>query len=434
MEDDMTASKMRITKSRLDRLKIKSKEYFVWDTDLTGFGLRVKPTGKIVFIYQCRVGRKQRRIVIGNYKPFMPEQARSEAYQLAAKAARGEDPRVSSLKLITMTELCDLYLKEGCGHKKASTIYTDIGRIENHIRPQLGHYRVKDIQDFDIEKVRDDIANGKIKRRNTKFKKNGSKYAKGGKGTATRTLRMLGGIFTFAIKRKIIRDNPCRFVAKFPDKMRIRVLSIDEASRLAIAFNSPELNQRTVSAIKLLAVTGCRVGEIISLKWRYVNFEQGFLDLPDSKTGSKKIVIGDDAINLLEILYANEHSSEYIFPGRECSHISNPKGTWDKIRIKAGFSDFRMHDLRHNFASVIVRNGEGDRIGLAKSLLGHKDIKSTLVYTHFLDDKIKQTATEASSKVSDMLGFAKCQQTKEGEVDEREKNSTSLIQTVGERE
>ncbi len=370
----------KITKSRLDGLSARNKEYFVWDTSLAGFGVRVKPSGKIVFIYQCRIGRRQRRISIGPYKPLSPDEARKDATQLAAKAVKGEDPRVQSSKLMTMSDLCNLYIKEGCSHKKASTISNDVGRIENYIKPLLGNFRVTDIKDFDIEKFRDDIASGNNVRQKKNFKKRGSMQAIGGKGAATRTLRMLGGIFTFAVKRKIIRDNPCRFVYKYPDNSRIRALSQEEAHRLAKAFKSPEYNQRTLSAIKLLAITGCRVGEIISLKWKYINFEKSYLDLPDSKTGAKRIVVGSGALDLLSVLYDDDHSSVYVFPGRESSHISNPKKMWASIRKKAELGDFRLHDLRHNFATKIVGSGTGDRIGLARVLLGHKNIESTLVY------------------------------------------------------
>ena len=114
----------KLTKRIIDASKPRAKDFFVWDNDLPGFGIRVFASGKKSYLVQYRVKGRSRRYTIGLHGPFTPEKARIEAMGLLAAIAKGEDPaeeKAVGHRDITVAELCDLYLKEGCGHKKAST-------------------------------------------------------------------------------------------------------------------------------------------------------------------------------------------------------------------------------------------------------------------------------------------------------------------------
>jgi hypothetical protein len=136
--------------------------------------------------------------------------ARQEATRLLRKIADRRDPaeeKAAAKRDLSMTDLCDLYLAEGCRNKKPSTIATDRGRIERHIKPLLGRRRTRTITRRDIERFMADVANGTTAA-DIKTGPHGRAIVTGGKGTAVRTVGLLGAIFSFAVKRGIRFDNP----------------------------------------------------------------------------------------------------------------------------------------------------------------------------------------------------------------------------------
>lgn len=270
------------------------KDSFVWDGELQGFGLKVAPKGRKVFVLQYRLhGGFTRRFTIGQYgNPWTADSARIRAKELLGDVSRGIDP--ASLKAFekqakTVAQLCDMYLADGWGTKKASTVATDTGRIELHIKPLLWRKRVKDVTTADVRKFTTDVASGKTKAE-VKTDKHGRARVSGGKGTATRTVGLLGGIFSFAVDSGRRSDNPVRGVKQFADQKNERFLSPVELARLGDALATAERegrNKAAIDAIRLLVLTGCRKSEILTLQWPHVNFETGYLELPDSKTGQK---------------------------------------------------------------------------------------------------------------------------------------------------
>jgi integrase len=310
----------KLTKRIVDALELKATDYVVWCSKLPGFGCRVWPTGKKTFIVIYRAGGAKspaRKVTIGVLGKFTAEQARDEAIRILAQAELGEDEaakRASFRAEMTVAELCDEYMREGVDHKKPSTIASDYSRIESHIKPLLGKKRISEVTSADVSKFLRDIANGKARRDQRTAKKRGRSIVRGGKGTATRTVRFLGGIFTYAVKRGYLKENPKKGVELYPDKKGERFLSAEEFQRLGEALRLAEtdgipwtlvegrkakhrpvkeknrrevFNPHVVAAFRLLLFTGCRLGEILTLKWDYVDFQRGMLNLPESKTGKK---------------------------------------------------------------------------------------------------------------------------------------------------
>ncbi len=170
------------------------------------------------------------------------DEAREAARKVLAKAELGEDVAEQKAKERaekTMADLCDLYVAEGCELKKASTLKSDRGRIERHIKPLLGTKRIGKITSADIEKFMRDVANGKTAV-DVKTGKHGRAIVTGGKGTATRTVRLLGGIFSFAIRQRMLKTNPAHGIAKFADKRNERFLSTEELIRLGASIRLAE--------------------------------------------------------------------------------------------------------------------------------------------------------------------------------------------------
>ncbi len=286
-----------ITKTVVDRLQ---PGQIAWDAEVKGFGVRCQRRYKI-FILKYRIFGRPRWISIGKHgSPWTVELARKEAKRLQGKVAAGIDPaeaRDQAKNDLTISELCDLYLKEGCTTKKPSTLATDRSRIERHIKPSLGRRRVRQIRRGDVERLLRDIADGKTATdEKTGFR--GRAIVTGGKGTATKAVALLGAIFSFAVVRGLCPVNPAQGVKTFKTRNAERFLSAEELSRLGEALSGAEregANPFAIAAIRLLALTGARKSEILTLHWEpnsagpgHVDFEHSCLHLTDSKTGSKE--------------------------------------------------------------------------------------------------------------------------------------------------
>jgi len=165
----------KLTKRTVDAAIAQSTEYFIWDDELPGFGLRIFPTGKRSYLIQYRASSRSRRYTIGLHGVWTPETARREAKVLLGRVAQGDDPaeeRSELHKAISMKEFCQLYIRDlndglilgkGGRPKKQSTIDTDIGRINRHILPLLGSRRVQDISKPIATKFMRDIMSGKTR-------------------------------------------------------------------------------------------------------------------------------------------------------------------------------------------------------------------------------------------------------------------------------
>lgn len=196
----------KITKRLVDAaMPDPAKDAFWWDSELRGFGLKVTPAGVKVYVLQYHVGTgrnaRRRRLVIGRHgSPWTPEKARIEAKRLLGDIADGGDPlerRQQDRKTMTIAELCDLYLAEGVAHKKATTLRSDRGRIEHHIKPLLGKRRLDQVTRADIERLLTDVKSGKTAVGPNKDKRQVGSIPRGGAGVAAQCVTLLGTLFTF---------------------------------------------------------------------------------------------------------------------------------------------------------------------------------------------------------------------------------------------
>lgn len=415
---------LRLTKRTVDAAQPQAKPYRLWDSDLRGFGLKVTPAGAKSYIASYRVGtgRKavQREYTIGRHGTLTPDQAREEAQRVLSAARLGGDPqreRLTRRAELTVAQLCDLYLEEGTATKKATTMATDRSRIASHIKPLLGNRAISSISPGDVERFLQDIAAGKTATERKRLAARSFSQVKGGKGTATRTVGLLGGIFAFAVRHKLRPDNPVRGVARFKDGRSERFLSAAELARLGEAIAKAEAdgrNRKGLAVIRLLTTTGARKSEIEGLRWDEVDFERSYLRLRDSKTGAKEVAIGAPALAILSDLSAQaerDHAeaaakakdkgeaepvrSPFVFPAARGAggHWIGTGKLWRTVRTAAKLPDVRLHDLRHTYASLAVgAAGGGQSLAVIGKLLGHKDVRTTARYAHLADDPVRQAA------------------------------------------
>ena len=210
---------------------------------------------------------------------------------------------------------------------------------------------------------------------------------------------MLGAVLTFAINRGLADDNPIRGIKRFPERRFERYLSNAELARLGDALTAAQEageNSSAVAAIRLLALTGCRKSEILSLRWEDVEGDR--LRLPDSKTGAKVVPLGAAAREVLASLEPIE-DNPYVFPSPAGDgHFVGLQKVWARIREHAGLSDVRLHDLRHSFASVGA--AAGDSIYIIGKLLGHRQSATTQRYAHLADDPLRAAADRISGTIA----------------------------------
>ena len=169
----------------------------------------------------------------------------------------------------------------------------------------------------------------------------------------------------------------------------------------------PEKHRVKAMVLKMLLYTGCRCGEILTLRWDEVR--EGVLDLSDSKTGARRVWLGVEVRTILDeartLSYGVERQSDFVFPNQDPtgSHLTmrSLDCYWRRFRAGIGLDDVRIHDLRHSFATEAVRQGVS--LPVVSKLLGHSNIKMTMRYAHASDADAEAAAEKIGKYLGDML-------------------------------
>ena len=379
----------KITKRTVDALAGQERERVVWDDDLKGFGVRVHPTGRKVYIVKTRYRGRVIKMTIGPHGAVTPSYARVRAAEIITDARAGKNPVGRNADAPTMIALGKRFLKEYVStHCKTSTAEEYRRSVKLFIDPRIGRYRVPDIQRSDIAALHYDM-------RDTPYQ-------------ANRTLGVLSKMFNLAELWDLRPDgsNPCRHVKRFREEKRERFLSDVEYQRLGAALKDIEVDgsetASAIAAVRLLMLTGCRLSEIQKLRWEHVDLGASELRLPDSKTGAKVVYLGDPAIAVLERIDRRD-GNPWVIAGRKPeSHLTDLQHPWRRIRARAGLDDVRIHDLRHSFASGGLLVGEG--LPMIGKLLGHTQVQTTARYAHLANDPVKSAANRIASRIAEVSG------------------------------
>lgn len=402
----------KLTLRLVSSLKAKNVDYFVWDSEVIGFGLKVNAGGRRVYVLQYRHEGRSRRYVIGAHgSPWTPETARVEATRLLGSVASDVDVQAEKQEKrldLTVAELCDLYVERGLATKKQGSIDAARSDFNNHVKPRLGSRKAASIARADVEKLLVDVANGATGRTAKSGKKRGLSRVRGGKGAANSVIATLSAAFSYGIANGVRADNPVTGVAKFAERKLERFLSAEELIRVGEVLKAADTigveNMYATVAIRLLIMTGCRRNEILTLKRSYLDVANKCLRLPDSKTGAKVVHIGDTVVALLRSV-PEVVGNPYFLPGPGgAGHIVNLQKVWVRIRKAARVEDVRIHDLRHSFASFGANTG--DSLLVIGALLGHRSHKSTERYAHLAAHPVKAAAQRISGEIGQLLGAA----------------------------
>lgn len=405
----------KLSKRSVDQAAPRDKDYIIWDEELLGYGLRVFASGRRSYLVQYRAKGRTRQFTIGAHGVWTPETARNQARILLGRIAHGDNPaeeRQLDHRAITVKELCERYLDDAKSGlilgkkrrpKKASTIYTDEGRIRRHIIPLLGTRRVKDLTSADVTRFMRDVASGRT-RTDQKTVKRGRAIVRGGIGTGTRTVGLLGAVLTYARQNGIIEVNPVHGIRKAADQKRTRRLSDDEyrlLGRLIGKAAEDEQYRTAADMARAIALTGCRRGEIMNLVWPEVDENRSCIRLQDSKEGASVRPIGLPALDLFASRRP-EPAAGPVFPGTiEGKPLVGFPKHWLKIFAGTALAKITPHVLRHSFASIA--NDLGFTESTVAALLGHAQGTVTSRYIHSVDTALVMAADTVAGYIQALL-------------------------------
>ncbi|MCQ9156840.1 tyrosine-type recombinase/integrase [Acidomonas methanolica] len=405
----------RLTKRSVDSLKPKANaEAFIWDGELRGFGVRVKPSGSKTFLIQYRnAENRTRRLVLGAYGVLTVEIARDMARQRLTDVAQGKDPSAERRAVragMTVAEVCDWYLEAaeaatilGRNRRpiKASSLQMDRSRIATHIKPLIGPRLVSGLTVGDIETMQADIAKGKSVKAAKKKGRGGR--SKGGAGVASRTISTFRALLGHAARHNIIETNPATGVRQLAVVKRKRRLTAAEIRCLGAAMRESRQDGEhptALAAIRLMLLTGFRRMEALGLQTEWVNREDHCVYFPDTKSGEQVRVVGEAAIESIEA-QTNGSSSRFVFPADiGTGHFVGIVRVLSRVCARAKLEGVTPHVLRHTFASVAGDLGFSE-LTIA-GLLGHAARGVTQNYIH-LDAALVVAAERVSREIATIL-------------------------------
>ena len=331
----MTAKRRRLTDANVAKLAPSAREYTVWDTRQAGLGVRVRPSGHRSFVYWRKDDDGARRITLGSAALMNVAEARGECIAIEAGARPGQTQRDT---VPTFGEFVAGPGRACFERGKPSTRRVAARVVSARLLPAFGSLRLDQITRAAVTRWFDECS------RTTP-------------GAANRALSLLSRILNHAIVCGHLQTNPARGVKWNPRPKLTRFLSREEVHRLHIALDRHDgarpSRARQADVIRLLLLTGCRKGEILTLRWQDVDGDT--INLIDAKTGPRRVFLNEPARAILERQPCS--GSAYVFPAPTDSRrpLSHHLPLWCSVRVEAGIEDVRLHDLRHTSASFDYR-------------------------------------------------------------------------------
>ena len=373
-----------------DRLVVTAKpakrEYSVRDTGCKGLALRVQPTGARTWVLRGLAADPGQRHALGDAGSLTVDDARRIAHAILS----GSRPPPSVLRrqhALTFRKFVGAYLERRVPHWKPSTTLANRKYLKNTLLPAFGRLPLGEVRAVTVQRW---------------F----HRYGETSPGGANRAIAMLRDIINRAVEWGALpptHPNPCKDIKRHRRPPRGRLLSPDAIARLWAALEAePPDNRTIVDAIRLLMLTGCRLGEILNLRWETISPTSLFLR--DAKAGPRQVELAPAAVEILRLRQLST-SSDWVFPARGSDDrpLSRPVSVWTRLRVAAGLpTDARLHDLRHTFASVALMSGETMRA--TGELLGHRNQQSIARYAHMRSDYLHEAAEAVSARIAAMMG------------------------------
>ena len=394
-----------LTNTQAREAKPRSIRYEITCDSLPSFILRVLPTGKRVFFARYRdAAGKDHRHRLGLMSPsFGADEARREAMAILAQrdevASAGErapaaktavtapqigpkSPTIREFACRFEHDHIDMYLKPRTAEKYRSA-------LRLYILPALGDRRIEEISTADVQKLHNSLRKMPC--------------------AANYVRCVLGVMYAKATKWEVTTcRNPVVFVERFKERAVERFLSPDERQALERVLAAAEripsgkpghIGREAIWAVRLLALTGMRRDEVRDLRWEMVDWRQGTLRLPETKTGKRDIVVSDEVMAVLGKIGAEKGNPRrgLVICSSRGKRLWSLCRSWKRARELAGIPDVRLHDLRHSVASDAIMDGVP--LELVAKMLGHKNYRTTQRYAHIADDALRNAVNQTSSTI-----------------------------------
>ena len=381
-------AKQKLTKPVIERLSPADADYIVWDAQLPGFGVRVKPSGVKSYVvqYRNRQTGASRRKTIGQHGPLLTfHQAHERARITLSDALKGNDPIADDRAVRaapTVKELAADYLElHAMPKKRPRSVENDRSMLDRIILPRLGSKKVSAVQLRDIHALH-------VSMKETPYQ-------------ANRVLALISKMFSLAMKWGWRSDNPVKGIERYHEESRERWLSDEELRRLLRAL-SDHPNQRAANAVRFQLLTGARIGEVLASRWLDVDMERGVWIKPSHHTKQKRtehLPLSAPALALLSAMREQTDASDrFLFPGNTPDKpLQGINKFWRGITEQVGLEDYRLHDNRHTHASHLVSSGLS--LEIVGRLLGHTNPVTTKRYAHLADDPLRAAAERFGSKM-----------------------------------
>ena len=378
----------KLTKTAIEGFSHAETDYLVWDAELPGFGVRVKPSGikSYVIQYRNRATGASRRKTIGQHGPLLTfHKAREQARIILADALRGNNPVADDRAIraaATMKELAAEYLDQhALPKKRARSVENDRSMLDRIILPRLGGKKVGDVQSRDIHALH-------VAMKETPYQ-------------ANRVLALMSKMFSLAVNWGWRTDNPVKGIERFHEERRERWLSDGELRRI-LSVLAAHANERAANAVRFQLLTGARIGEVLSSRWSDIDLTRGVWTKPSHHTKQNRtehLPLSAPALALLvEMRERGGGTQQHLFPGNSPGKpLRGIKKFWRNITERAGLGDYRLHDNRHTHASHLVSSGLS--LEIVGRLLGHTNPLTTKRYAHLSDHPLRAAAERFGSKM-----------------------------------
>ena len=368
-------TKVRLNQRILERKPGKTVKW-LGDSIVPGLYVRVTPKGHRSFYarYRDTVTGQQVKRKLGVYPFLSIQQARRMVHALRAEVFE-IDELISTRKqapTVTLNDLYEEYFDEwnASSRKKALTIKTDRSRYQSQVSVRFGKTLVHEITHVNATEFIH-----KLKR-----------------GNQGRTAGMLSSFFNYLLMLGVVTKNPFAKIKVAPPRTIHRYFDETELRQLARGLEHLEMdgeNPIPIALIRCLLITGRRVGELRELRWRNVNFHAQIIEVEDGKVGAQTHPVSEQFLSIVDSLRReNSTPDSFVFHGMT---LDRPYMGMDKFKRRlhavAPIAPWRIHDLRHNFASQLVN--QGTDLYVVKELLGHRSYTSTQRYAHLGPSKLR---------------------------------------------